>query len=117
MKGLLNPSEFQVFKPDWEQNFNLYVSCVHLPPPYSDNINFYRANVKTVAIGAVRHHIYRTVDVRVSPYSYGLLGDVPYDPSNSEHEKRGQLAYASATFGRLIGPTFLCIAKQVTRTG
>ncbi|KLO12776.1 hypothetical protein SCHPADRAFT_904821 [Schizopora paradoxa] len=93
MKEILAPLKLQVFKPDWEQNFNL-------------------ANVKTVAIGAVRHHIYRTVDARVSPYSYGLLGDVPFDPSNSEHEKRGQMAYTTATSGKQIGPAFLCIAKK-----
>ncbi len=113
MKELLNPKSFQVFKPDWEQNFNLHVRFSTSNKVSRAYLLFSRANVKTVAIGAVRHHLYKNVAARVSPYSYGVLGDVVYEPSNAEHKSRSDLVYTSATSGKLIGPTFSCIAKKV----
>lgn len=52
---------------------------------------------------------------RISPYSYGVLADVVYEPSNAEHRRRRHLVYASATLGKLIGPTFSCVAKKHER--
>jgi len=66
-----------------------------------------------VANGAVRHHLYKTVSARISPYCYGVLCDVGYEPSNEEHEFRVCLVYTSATSEKFIGPTFSSVAKKV----
>ena len=71
---------------------------------------------KAVAIGAVSYYVDHFVTGRLSKFTYGVPGGIPYDPSDSEHIWRSHKAYVDAMGDKRIPGHFNTMLTRVRRT-
>ena len=68
---------------------------------------------KAVAIGAVSYYIDHFVTTRISKFTYGLLGNTLYDPSNPEHVRRANKSFVNAMGDKRIPDGFEIMLTRV----
>ena len=68
---------------------------------------------KAVAIGAVSYYIDHFVTGRISKFTYGVLGNVVYDPYDPEHVLREHQSYVDAVGDRCIPDHFRVMLARV----
>ena len=73
------------------------------------------ARNKAVAIGAVSYYIDHFVTTRISKFTYGVPGNIVYDPSNPEHVRRLNKSYIDSMGDRRIPDSFVTMLTQVRR--
>ncbi|KAL0057726.1 hypothetical protein AAF712_008969 [Marasmius tenuissimus] len=61
---------------------------------------------KAVADGAVSFYLNNTVSIRVARFTYGTSVNIPYEPSNPEHNKRSDTVYTDLDGNRRIPRRF-----------
>ena len=70
---------------------------------------------KAVAIGAVSYYIDHFVTGRISKFTYGVLGNVVYDPYDPEHVLREHQSYVDAVGDTCIPNNFRTMLPRVCR--
>ncbi|KAJ7073106.1 hypothetical protein C8F01DRAFT_1362300 [Mycena amicta] len=67
---------------------------------------------KAVSDGAVSFYLDHFVSARIAKDTYGIVMNIPYDPSNSEHAKRSHLVYIDAEGKERISNRFASILPR-----
>ena len=68
---------------------------------------------KAVAIGAVSYYVDHFVKGRISKFTYGVLGAIPYNPSNPQHARRIDKLRVDAVGGKRVPGYFDAMLPRV----
>ena len=70
---------------------------------------------KAFTIGAISYYVDHFVTGRISKFTYGVVGDVLYDPSNPEHVRRTHKTFTNTLGERRVPNHFDVMLTRVRR--